>query len=413
MPFRRENACRLGAFAAVLSLFWLATCQPGQAAEPTAGALGEAARWAAAKFGGIAESPPESPPGLDVLANNDPVQLNARAGKPMRIVNPNSHARPVLPCRQQGHRAPAGAGRRVHRRRRRGQQRADERRAGQRALRGPGRRRRKRSSPACCAKAWRGCRSGGPGRRHASSSCRSTTGATASAATRPTGPTPRSSCKTAASSGWRTCRSAKAPGRPPFSTEPPFSFTYGGKTLGRICAWKPARSSRELDADAREHTLSTPTTQTGLQVRCVAVEYRDFPTVEWTLYFKNTGRRTRRSCPTSRRWTPASSAPAGASSCCTIITGSPCRPTTSSRSKPRSSRATSKRITAAGGRPSNSDLPYFNLAWPGEGVIVVVGWPGQWAAQFARGRGQRPADSRPARSRRTSSCIPAKKSARR
>jgi hypothetical protein len=24
-------------------------------------------------------------------------------------------------------------------------------------------------------------------------------------------------------------------------------------------------------------------------VRCVAVDYRDFPTAEWTLYFKNTG----------------------------------------------------------------------------------------------------------------------------
>jgi hypothetical protein len=55
MPFRRDNACRLGAFAAVLPLLWLATFQPGRAAAPTAGALGEAARWVAAKFGGSVE----------------------------------------------------------------------------------------------------------------------------------------------------------------------------------------------------------------------------------------------------------------------------------------------------------------------------------------------------------------------
>ncbi|MCY3017436.1 MAG: alpha-galactosidase [Planctomycetota bacterium] len=27
---------------------------------------------------------------------------------------------------------------------------------------------------------------------------------------------------------------------------------------------------------------------------------------------------------------------------------------------------------------------YFNVAWTGEGVIVVLGWPGQWAAEFNR-----------------------------
>jgi alpha-galactosidase len=28
--------------------------------------------------------------------------------------------------------------------------------------------------------------------------------------------------------------------------------------------------------------------------------------------------------------------------------------------------------------------PYFNLDWGGEGMIVAVGWPGQWAASFTR-----------------------------
>ena len=47
-----------------------------------------------------------------------------------------------------------------------------------------------------------------------------------------------------------------------------------------------------------------------------------------------------------------------------------------------------KRITAAGGRPTNSDLPYFNVQWLGQGVIAVVGWPGQWAAEFVRDANQ-------------------------
>jgi hypothetical protein len=48
--------------------------------------MAEAARWAAAKFQALAASTKPGP-GLYVLANNDPVQLNARNGRPLRIVN--------------------------------------------------------------------------------------------------------------------------------------------------------------------------------------------------------------------------------------------------------------------------------------------------------------------------------------
>ena len=47
-----------------------------------------------------------------------------------------------------------------------------------------------------------------------------------------------------------------------------------------------------------------------------------------------------------------------------------------------------KRIGAAGGRPTNSDWSYFNLEVPtGHGVIVVVGWPGQWSSLWTRDDG--------------------------
>ena len=45
-------------------------------------------------------------------------------------------------------------------------------------------------------------------------------------------------------------------------------------------------------------------------------------------------------------------------------------------------------VEAAGGRPTNTDWSYFNLEWlPSQGVIVAVGWPGQWAADLARDKG--------------------------
>ena len=56
---------------------------------PAPDEMAEAQRWASAKFRGIPETrQPE--PGLMVLANHDPVQKNARAGKPMKIVDANT-----------------------------------------------------------------------------------------------------------------------------------------------------------------------------------------------------------------------------------------------------------------------------------------------------------------------------------
>ncbi|HGJ67231.1 TPA: alpha-galactosidase, partial [bacterium] len=42
------------------------------------------------------------------------------------------------------------------------------------------------------------------------------------------------------------------------------------------------------------------------------------------------------------------------------------------------------RIITSGGRSSNSDFPYFNIEASGKGYIVVIGWAGQWSANFTR-----------------------------
>ncbi|MCX7598589.1 MAG: alpha-galactosidase [Armatimonadetes bacterium] len=37
-------------------------------------------------------------------------------------------------------------------------------------------------------------------------------------------------------------------------------------------------------------------------------------------------------------------------------------------------------LAPVGGRSSNGTLPFFNLAWEGGGVVVAIGWSGQWHA---------------------------------
>jgi alpha-galactosidase len=175
------------------------------------------------------------------------------------------------------------------------------------------------------------------------------------------------------------------PLRASYTPDPPFSFLFGGvKSSVLLTKWPVQRSSRDLDPQRTEHTQVYRDPTSGLQVRCVAIEYHSFPTVEWTIYFKNTGTadspivediqaldsRLERNGDGEFLLHHNKGASATANDYEPFETALP--------------KNAEQRLNARGGRPSNGDFPYFNLAWPNEGVIIVVGWPGQWAGQFAR-----------------------------
>ena len=62
------------------------------------------------------------------------------------------------------------------------------------------------------------------------------------------------------------------------------------QAIRRIPAtWKVDRNRRSSTTIAPAHTVVYSDPAGGLAVRCEAVEYDDYPTVEWTLHFKNTG----------------------------------------------------------------------------------------------------------------------------
>jgi alpha-galactosidase len=70
----------------------------------------------------------------------------------------------------------------------------------------------------------------------------------------------------------------------------PFSFRVGEELSGDLLAkWNKKMDHRNLDAYRLQHRLSFTDPRTGLEVRCEAVEYLDFPVVEWTLYFISFG----------------------------------------------------------------------------------------------------------------------------
>jgi alpha-galactosidase len=170
-----------------------------------------------------------------------------------------------------------------------------------------------------------------------------------------------------------------------FSTQAPFSFRYDGKDSAELLkSWRLERASRRLDAARTEHVATYTDPQTGLSVRCVGVAYSDFPVVEWTVYLKNTG-----SAPTPiveqlQAIDSGFERTAEGEFLLHHSKGSPNSPTDFQPFVTPMPSGSVQRFVAAGGRPTDADLSYFNLEWAKQGVIVGLGWPGQWAATFTR-----------------------------
>ena len=370
----------------VLALVGAAACLPWTAWSvlPSEAELLECARWAAVKFQAVTDTAKPGP-GLYVLANNDPVQLNSRSGRPMRIVN-TEHTRGLychavskvvvrLPGPGDTFTAVAGVDSNEQTSGGRGSVHFAVEVNGAETFKSGLMREGMAGVPVTVKLA--GAREfvlqvddGGDG-----IGCDQSDWAEA---------------KVKLQDG-RELWLADLPlnegaSRPPYSTQPPFAFKYDGKPFAEL-GWQPVRTSRKLDDNRTEHTLTYTDGKTGLQVRCVMIEYHDFPTVEWTLYFKNTGAKATAILSDIQALDTTFHRSGQGDFTLHHFTGSPCTPHDFEPFATDLKAGASKRITAAGGRPSNSDWPYFNVAWPGAGVIVVVGWPGQWAAQFTRDQG--------------------------
>jgi len=175
----------------------------------------------------------------------------------------------------------------------------------------------------------------------------------------------------------------------PAAASHPFAFTYNSQASADILrAWKRELTTRKLDHNRTQHTLAYSDPATGLVVRCEAIEYNDFPTVEWTLYFKNSGQADTPIIENIQALDVTLQRRDEGEFLLHHAVGSPANGSDYAPLETSLGPNATKRISAAGGRPTNSDWSYFNLEWGGEGIIVVVGWPGQWAAEFARDSGK-------------------------
>jgi alpha-galactosidase len=173
----------------------------------------------------------------------------------------------------------------------------------------------------------------------------------------------------------------------------PFSFVYAGRP-GAACLadWPGQVESQPLDAARTQHTLTWTDPATGLEVRCVAVDYADFPAVEWTVYFTNHGAQDtpilEQAQGLDTQFESASGlpadGPAGGEFRLHYLRGDHCAADGYQPFDQPLWCNLSLTMAPLGGRGSNSAFPYFNLQMPGGGLFLAVGWPGQWATAFRR-----------------------------
>ena len=169
-----------------------------------------------------------------------------------------------------------------------------------------------------------------------------------------------------------------------FQVEPPFAFTYDDKSSREFLAnWPRLHESRPLDDQRTAHTVTWTDPATGLVVARRRSNIAIFPQWSGRSTSRTRARPIHRCSNGSSRWRSAGKRQSRPAGCCTIMWARRPTGTTTGRCETPLTPGATKRLSAAGGRPTNSDLSYFNLERKGDGLIVVVGWPGQWAADFA------------------------------
>jgi alpha-galactosidase len=170
----------------------------------------------------------------------------------------------------------------------------------------------------------------------------------------------------------------------------PFSFVYDGKASEALLSeWPKKAESKRLDANRTQHTLIWTDPKTRLEVRCVAVDYADYPAVEWTVYFKNTGTTNTPILEKIQGVDARFERDAkGDEFVLHGIKGDSCSADSYEPFRRELAPSSTQKFAPpdSSGKSCNgpNGWPYFNLQQPGGGVIIAVGWPGQWAASFAR-----------------------------
>ena len=168
-------------------------------------------------------------------------------------------------------------------------------------------------------------------------------------------------------------------------TAPPFSFVYGGTPSAQLLGgWQRTAETKELEGRV-QHTVQWADPQTGLRVTATVTAFKRYPAVEWLLHFENAGDEDTPIIQDIQALDVALRT--GNSKRAAVvhqIAGDDCSERSFMPFDTALEVGESHQMAPVGGRPSNGTFPFFNCEYNNEGVIVGLGWSGQWAAALER-----------------------------
>lgn len=166
----------------------------------------------------------------------------------------------------------------------------------------------------------------------------------------------------------------------------PFSFTYAGKSSADfIKDWKFTETTARLDEARTERVLMYSDPATGVQLRCECVIFSDFPAIEWVLKFRNTSDKDTPILENVQAIDVEFAAKQQKEFILRYARGSSATRQDFAPVQEVIKPDAPVNLGPVGGRSSDTvALPFFNVEVPGEGgVMLGIGWSGQWAASFS------------------------------
>jgi alpha-galactosidase len=161
------------------------------------------------------------------------------------------------------------------------------------------------------------------------------------------------------------------------------SFIYGGQ---KICL---CPSDMEL-ADSHEASGMVPTNEfravysQDLEVRLIERRMTAFAAADWFLTFHNRGQENTLNISQIRSLDLEMPAAAGEMLKWYSITGDRCGAESFMPLEEPIIQDHPIRLSPVGGRPSNGSFPFFDIIGENEGLIVAIGWSGQWQYAIER-----------------------------
>ena len=178
-----------------------------------------------------------------------------------------------------------------------------------------------------------------------------------------------------------------SPAKPAAAKSLPFSFVLDGKRSSKLLKrWEITSTDNVAQNGKQQRTVVAHDPKSNLEIVCEITTFENFPAVDWLLRITNNGSEDTAILEDLQ-----------------VLDCEFTRPATERREfilrHSRGSRAdvvdflptdellgpdTQRTFAGHGGRPSDYDLPFMNLTWGSGGMMMAVGWSGQWRMNLQR-----------------------------